>query len=240
MPNWCHNTVTVRGEGQAKALAAFVKKVAADDRPLSFATLVPEPTAEEYAAMDEKNMVECNICGGTGYRARTEDEALRIGGIWVENIVDADAPDDQRLACNGCSDHDKPREPGIPGTGRKINGTGAWYEWRCSNWGTKWDASFDGPFMALGAEGTDLEASVASQGSTQTPEIVIYKFDTAWGPPEPFVQRASELYPEFEFELQFGEAGNGFAGYVIYKAGEQTEGEDMDIEDVLAPEEMWF
>lgn len=240
MPNWCHCTLTVRGEGQAKTLAAFVERVAVEDQPLSFATIVPEPSAEEYAAMDAKSLITCHLCAGTGYRPRTEKEASKMEAPFIANVIDPHTPDDQRIACNGCKDPEHPWTPGIPGTGKVVQGSGAWYEWRCDHWGTKWDASFGGPFMALGNTPMDLEASVASQGATLTPTVVIFKFDTAWSPPVPFVEAASAAYPDLEFEIQFGEVGGDFAGRITFVAGVTTEEVDLDIEDVLMPEEQWF
>lgn len=94
--------------------------------------------------------------------------------------------------------------------------------------------------MALGAETMDLEATVEAQGATVTPEVVIYKFDTPWGPPVPFVETASERFPELEFELRFGEVGHDIAGELRFVAGLCVEEQELEIEDVLAPEERWF
>lgn len=238
MPNWCHNTLTVRGESEA--LLAFVEKVKTEEQPLTFAAHVPELSEEELAAIDELSMVTCDLCGGTGFRPRTQEEADRLGVHFHEGAVAPDTADEDRKGCNGCLDHSKPWEAGIPGTGRRIEGSGAWYNWRVENWGTKWDASFNGPFMALGSEGADVDATVEAQGSVLTPEIAIYKFDTAWSPPVPWVGSASEQEPDLEFELQFGEPGGDFAGRMRFVAGVTVEEEELEVEDVLAPEEMWF
>lgn len=243
IPNWCHNTLTVRGE--TETLLAFVEKVKTEEQPLSFAAHVPDWPKERIDAHNAENEVTCYLCGGSGYRPRTAEEATLMGvsaAHFYPNVVPEDAPDDERLACNGCKDPDQPWDPGIPGKGRTVPyGREAWYVMRLGQWGTKWDASFDGPFMVLCAsDDVDLDASVDAQGATVTPTVAIYKFDTAWSPPTQWLETVAELEPELEFEMQFGEPGNEIAGRLLYRAGICLEEERLAVEDVLAPEEMWF
>lgn len=115
-----------------------------------------------------------------------------------------------------------------------------WYGWRIKHWGTKWDASFDGPGGAIVFDDGNVETSVDAQGATITKYAAFYKFDTAWSPPVPFVHQTSEQFPTLTFTLRWAEVGNGFAGQGIYKAGEIIEETELEVEDVLAPEEMWF
>jgi hypothetical protein len=130
-------------------------------------------------------------------------------------------------------------EPDDPTFGPGSIFDGGWYGWALQHWGTKWDASFSAPFVAIGSEDADVELSVETNGAQQADGTVIYKFDTAWSPPVPWLIRTSELHPELEFKLTFGEAGNGYAGLVTAQAGEHEE-QEMPIEAVLNPEEMWF
>lgn len=227
MPNWCHDTLTVRGE--AEELARFIAAAReSDEQPLSFAKIIPEPTKEEYAAIDEANMVPCYMCGGHGDLPVSEEQAEERGAKWFPWMDPAERED---RSCNVCS-----------GSGRSLPHLtdSAWRNWRDENWGCKWDASFGEPFLALGQEGADVDACIEAQGSTVTPTVAVYKFDTPWAPPMPFVEQASEKFPELEFELQYGEPGNGYAGVERYIAGVCVEAEEKAIEDVLAPEEMWF
>ena len=75
-----------------------------------------------------------------------------------------------------------------------------WYEWRCNNWGTKWNLDND----------TELDAG---------DDWAIFRFDTAWSPPIPFVERASEMFPTLEFQLEYNEPGNNIGGMVRYRDG---------------------
>jgi len=74
-----------------------------------------------------------------------------------------------------------------------------WYEWRVQNWGTKWEPS-----------GVDVEKGV---------DHILYDFDTAWSPPEPWVRSISTKYPDLTFRLSYEEPGNDFEGHVLVKDG---------------------
>jgi len=77
------------------------------------------------------------------------------------------------------------------------------YDWCIATWGTKWNA---------------CEPSYNTDGET-----IMYSFDTAWSPPEPIVEKLSEMFPTLHFELRFEEGGMGFSGYSIYEKGIQIE-----------------
>ena len=75
-----------------------------------------------------------------------------------------------------------------------------WYEWRISNWSTKWDV-----------ENANLE---------QMGDDLIYQFETAWAPPENWLIKISEDYPELEFHMEFEEPGVGLFGGILVINGE--------------------
>lgn len=71
------------------------------------------------------------------------------------------------------------------------------YDWYVENWGTKWNAYH----VEIGEPSTwDNEASV---------DIC---FTTAWSPPLPVIVKASELFPDLNFELRYFECGAQFNG----------------------------
>jgi len=234
MPNWCHNTVTV--EGSEADVMAFALAAQNDEQPLTFNAHVPEPSQDVYEAMEQDSAVRCNLCGGTGTRPTTASEASSIGAefqpAWEEfdflqkarELAVADRP-----KCNGCS-----------GSGR-YNPTPAWYSWHTENWGTKWDATFDGPFMALATDSAaSVSGSVASNGLALVPGMAVYRFDTAWGPPDAWLERVAKACPKLTFTLRYGEPGNDFAGQVVAEHGEVTSNVALPIDDVLDSGEMWF
>jgi hypothetical protein len=225
MPNWCHNTLTVSGE--EAALAVFVEKVKTEEQPLSFAAIIPEPS-EEVLRRDWERYKPCTMCGAVGTLPESEAQAAERGAKWYPWMDPAERED---RTCNVCA-----------GTTLERVGMPGWHNWRCTAWGTKWDASFadSGPFLALGQEGMDVELSKSTQVATSTPTVAVYKFDTAWGPPAPVIEAASAQHPELEFTLRYGEPGEGFAGEVKYAEGICLVDEALEVEEVLAPEEMWF
>lgn len=81
----------------------------------------------------------------------------------------------------------------------KDTGMPEWYNWRCNNWGTKWDVS-------------DVAMS-------ESKVALIYEFDTAWAPPEPVIRRLSALFPSAYITMTFSEEGMGFKGSASYKEG---------------------
>jgi len=118
-----------------------------------------------------------------------------------------------------------------------------WYGWCLENWGTKWDASFgDAPTLGIShpEDNADMDASQGALGMTHVPGVVIWKFDTAWSPPIPIVKAMSEQFPQLEFVLRYGEPGSNFAGEIKYVDGLLISEEELKVEEVLAPEEMWF
>lgn len=226
MPNWCHNTLTVSGE--ADALAVFVEKVKTEEQPLTFAAIVPPPSEEELRALETHK--PCTMCGAVGTLPESEEQAAQVGARWYDWMVVGGPRGDDR-SCNVCR-----------GSGEERVGEPGWYEWRCEHWGTKWDAAFEdsGPFIGMGTESMDVELSKQSQVATITPTVAVYKFDTAWAPPEPVIEAASEQHPELEFVLRFAEIGEGYAGEMRYISGLAVENQPLEVTDVLAPEEMWF
>jgi hypothetical protein len=69
-------------------------------------------------------------------------------------------------------------------------------------WGTKWDAS------EIHADKSDTE--------------IRYYFQTAWSPPVAWLEKASQRYPDLEFEMESKEPGCDFYVHLIVKNGEQT------------------
>jgi predicted RNA-binding Zn-ribbon protein involved in translation (DUF1610 family) len=83
-----------------------------------------------------------------------------------------------------------------------------WYNWRLSNWGTKWDV--------------DVEAKV-----TVTETSLEYRFDSAWSPPMVWLQTVGSKFPSLHFCLWYAESGCDFGG--IYEIeGEYAHHEEMD------------
>ena len=66
-----------------------------------------------------------------------------------------------------------------------------WYDWRCANYGTKWDAD-----------------------SENYGDDHVY-FETAWSPPLPWLEKVAKDYPELTFRLDYSEEGMQFGGTCV-------------------------
>ena len=84
---------------------------------------------------------------------------------------------------------------------RKADGdiSDDWYDWRCENWGTKWD----------------IEAHLRTEDN----ELLEYQFDSAWAPPTQFLVLASKLFKKLSFQIKYDEPGMGFFGLFRAKKG---------------------
>lgn len=196
--------------GSPEAVRSFMEKVQTDDQPLTFQAHVPEPTAEEYLSM----AAPCKWCEGTG---KTTVAVATAYPAYRDAIGQE---------CRQCG-----------GSGKEPDG---WYDWRVRHWGTKWDANFEGPFMALGAETADVDKTVAAQGVSGITGFIVYKFTTAWSPPAEWLRATAEQEPQLTFTLRYGEPGNNFAGELKFSGGEEEHDLALSVEEVLTPDEMWY
>lgn len=93
-------------------------------------------------------------------------------------------------------------------------GADNWYDWRCKNWGVKWDAQDSGFWK----DGDDWMIS----------------FQTPWGPPCEFMKKLSAQFPKMTFILQFADEGYGQypLGQCTYKEGaEWVEGPEAGTDE---------
>ena len=77
---------------------------------------------------------------------------------------------------------------------RKLHGADNWYDWSINKWGTKWNSYHD---------------EVEYDGE----ESLVYKFDTAWSPPEPVIHALREKFEDLSISAFFDEPGMQIAGY---------------------------
>lgn len=70
-----------------------------------------------------------------------------------------------------------------------------WYEWRLRNWGIKWD----------------IEAQLVDESEN----ILMYEFDSPWGPPYSWIKKVALMFPDLSFELYYKEPGMCFQGIIL-------------------------
>ena len=71
-----------------------------------------------------------------------------------------------------------------------------WYNWRCQNWGTKWDC------YSLEIDDTDM------------PHGFEVQFETAWSPPEEVCYAIKDQYDDLSISWFYDEPGCELAGYL--------------------------
>jgi hypothetical protein len=86
-----------------------------------------------------------------------------------------------------------------------------WYDWCCTNWGTKWDVN---------------QAFVSDDDEE---ESITFSFDTAWAPPkEAFRTWATQQDGQVSYRLSYYESGMMFVGWESYDG----EGDFFDEDQV--------
>jgi hypothetical protein len=129
----------------------------------------------------------------------------------IYNHLEAGIPDEVYLQQ---SDHTLPIEQAIMFKGNN------WYDWNVRNWGTKWDVA-----VSHDDEYPDTEElEYKSEGEDNW---VIYKFNTAWSPPAPAMEKLSALVPNCVVTLSFEEE-TGWGGEYEFVNGEMTAESDYE------------
>lgn len=85
-------------------------------------------------------------------------------------------------------------------------------QWACRNWGTKWDV-----------DATSVRVD---------DETVVFRFDSAWSPPDAAVITFAERFPDVEFILTYAETAMGFGGQTTVKGTDVFE-DEMDMEEAF-------
>jgi hypothetical protein len=184
MPNHCENRLSIRGPQALRLeLAKTIRNESEKNGHIDFDKIIPYP--EMYKKLDDEMRT---------FRKKTDSFlAFRCPthGL-VAKARQGNATG--KLLCLECDSEVTQAKDGFNSGG---------YEWRCSNWGTKWNASY---------QGEPNHGRVVSN----------YWFDTAWGPPEPIVRKLSFDWPMLEFRLDYAGEVDNPGGFICQK-GRVTE-----------------
>ena len=206
MPNWCYNTLTIRGDKETV-----------------------------LGLIERASTGEHDYVGPFSRRGREDMDWGTFTPVQMELLMgDDDLFRDKSEVKSIFSFHafvPVPREvmlaPYDPNSLREVKAKYpewfdrfpnliAGYDWEHKEWGVKWGAR---------------EASINEQyEDTNGDQVVVYSFDTAWGPPTEFMHKLAALYPTLSFQLSFREEGMGFEGDYSWWDGECTEMDDRDCE----------
>ena len=146
------------------------------------------PFSRTYRDIVMKNNVATPI-----YKEASFDNP--IFSFW--NII---KPDDIQAYIN-----DEPT--GVPKDGEEWFTSNNWYDWNVRNWGTKWDVA---------VENSDEypETQILDEGEL----FINYKFDTAWAPPVPAIEKLSKQHSRVVFTLDYEEE-TSWGGEIVFRNG---------------------
>ena len=175
MPNWITNNLELKGN--AEQVAAILEFVKSDEREFDFDKIAPIPKELQ------------------GTQAPT-------------NIISQKEYDEQekRLAKGELTKEEK--DCGISrGLTQELSkqyikkfGADNWYDWQCSNWGTKWNAN---------------DVFISDN---------VISFNTAWSTPVHIFSALSEKFPDVEFFIQFADEDFGHnVGEVSLLGGDEID-----------------
>ena len=97
-----------------------------------------------------------------------------------------------------------------------------WYDWRVTNWGTKWDIDMEGLEFEEFSDGTAAISGWA---------------DSAWSPPVDAFQAYSNENPDVDMELKYFEPGMAFVGVWDNEGGDAYWDDVSDLLETTAEED---
>lgn len=206
MPNWCTNHLTISGD--PKEMSCFEKKLKTipeyyyktgwinsdykNNERYSFSAIVPIPEEILQNHLDMNAIFE--------KASQLHNKAIQE---WRENN-----PEKSKIMDDAIKEVKFPIVPddfpqmSLPPEYNKEKQE-EWYHWHSYNWGTKWDVEeYDSSFI---------------EGEKESK--IIWHFDTAWVPPLEWIRKASELYPDLNFHIEYKEPGMNFRGESIAEQG---------------------
>ena len=155
MPNWTTNQLIIEGDkDQVKALLSFIK---GDDEVIDFNKIIPMPEILKNTASGW-----CTVDG-------------KQVNSWYEDSSIADLSERSKSQRLFTDEEVAELE--------KIGSTN-WYDWACSNWGTKWNAS---------QSNIEYECDGYAE----------IRFDTAWSPPAPILAALQRKFPDLQIQLHY-------------------------------------
>ena len=229
MPNWCVNQVDISGDEQE--IVRLIELVKGENGGFDFSKVVPTPDSKFYAINENQNDFQCG-CKKVWVETKPmvgewgKDGFEQAEGHWevnglpiIKQVLGNGTIEDSVATMFGgsevCPTHNLPTNTAHPDW---------WYNWNVKHWGTKWNC---------GEVWNDRADDSVVEGKTS------YNFDTAWSPAEPVIHALSGLFPTLTITHRYCEGGMGFAGEVIYHAGNEISRLDFDDGESL-PDEAWY
>jgi hypothetical protein len=107
-----------------------------------------------------------------------------------------------------CFDNVIPQPPDLEDTTVNDSPMPSWYNWRVTNWGTKWE-----PWQ--------IEGPVLYPDTLNDLVTMAYSFITAWSTPDGIFQALADRFPEVMVFMSYSEEFRQFSGHVVYYQNEE-------------------
>ncbi len=184
MPNWCQNEVSIYGDKEdIKKLKAEVFTIDKNNKQpyLDFNKVIPMPKELEDTISPSNVVSEEFIRMRDLLFANHSIQSIWIGGKQIKQD-------------NWGGRYMTERQSEIL---KKTFGADNWYDWRVTNWGTKW--GIDGDSIQFYDEDNDR---------------IELHFDTAWSPPDEIASSLREQYKDIDMSWFYREDSMEFSGYL--------------------------
>ena len=210
MPNWVRTRLTFNGEqSRIDELKAFVKSETKDESGELHTNLFD---FNKVVPMPEELNIESGSSGDWGMRYLLLN--AKSSFLWTDD----DRSFMERMEKQKEENPDRFNNDVELGKKYLNNiskyGHTTWYEWHCSNWGTKWNA---------------CEVDWVNDNQVE--------FETAWSFCFPIVEKLSQLFPDVAIEFSYADEDSGSnTGTGTIKNGEEIDCEYPDTGDNRAYE----
>ena len=168
MPNWCENTVLMYGSKEL--LEDCFDKFGGNENTIDFNRIIPEPKelSEVEAIGNFTHDIQLLTKESAGEKISEKEKQ------YLDRVISEDG-----ITCRENAKRAKfcLEQYGFP----------SWYEWRCKNWGTKWNATEDTFYY-------DWSTYYGKTACT-------FSFETPWCAAVPVIEKLATMYPELTFRL---------------------------------------
>lgn len=207
MPNWVRNHLIIHGENAVELLQSLLSESREEKGKMEFDFNKIKPMPEELNIQSSR-VAQNSAKLFLNSMEEFSDERIKYGKIFKQaykggyfTLIGDEA---KTLMKETMSCHDLEAE-GCPllfknpddvfNYGKRVldnfaqYGAVDWYDWRCNNWGTKWNAAY-----------TEIPAEGVAE---------VY-FDTAWNPVVALMRELSKQNPDCKFEYEYAEEQTAF------------------------------
>lgn len=199
MPNHVRNVVKFEQLDEGKTVSELLQEIHGEkeNQYISFNKIIPIPE-ELNINSGSRTLLSRDIYRMVKKGETLKDDEYRSIHVWADDkenkLTNEEAA--QKLIDNGEADLETAKQSF---ENEKKYGFPDWYDWRVTNWGTKWDA-YD---------------------QYKVDENTI-AFNTAWSDPTPVIRKLAEDNTNMRMDHKYADEMPNFVGHTVYERGEKV------------------